>query len=226
MEPKKSVEADLEWRKPLFILIGLAVALVIVYFAIEKVGSRDKADIVYAGSAQIVDAETVIQTEQPKETPPPPPQQMLQTLIEVVSNTISVEDFHVDVESDQRMATEEIVYVEDTKVEEVKEAEIFVFVEENPEYPGGEEARIKFLKDNIEYPRIARDAGLEGKVWVGFVVEADGRITNVKILRGRAQSLDDEALRVAKLMPKWKPGKQRTKAVRVQYQMPITFTLN
>jgi protein TonB len=226
MEPKKSVKADLEWRKPLFILIGLAVALVIVYLAIEQVGSRDKANVVYAGSVQTDVDEIIIQTIQPKELPPPPAAEMNESLMQVVDNTISVADFRVDAGSYQDMTTTEYTLIEETKVEEVKEDIIFVFVEENPEFPGGEEARIKFLKDNIEYPRIARDIGLEGRVWVGFVVEADGRITNVKILRGRAQSLDDEALRVAKLMPKWKPGKQRTKAVRVQYQMPITFTLN
>ena len=84
---------------------------------------------------------------------------------------------------------------------------------------------MKFLTDNIQYPRIARDAGVEGRVIVGFVVEPDGRITNVKIIRGKVQSLDEEALRVTKMMPRWKPGKQRGKPVRVQFTMPITFLL-
>ena len=111
------------------------------------------------------------------------------------------------------------------KNEEVVEEEIFVVVEESPEFPGGEESRLKFLTDNIQYPRIARDAGVEGRVIVGFVVEPDGRITNVKIIRGKVQSLDEEALRVTKMMPRWKPGKQRGKPVRVQFTMPITFLL-
>jgi TonB family protein len=106
------------------------------------------------------------------------------------------------------------------------EVEEEVEEEENPEYPGGEEARLKFLQENIVYPKIALETGLEGRVQVSFVVEPDGRITNVELLRGRAPSLDEEALRVTKLMPRWKPGKQQGEAVRVQYQMPITFTLN
>ncbi|MDR0368390.1 MAG: energy transducer TonB, partial [Bacteroidales bacterium] len=93
-------------------------------------------------------------------------------------------------------------------------------------FPGGEEARLKFLRDNVVYPKIARETGVEGTVMVSFVVEPDGRITNVEIGRGRAPSLDEEAIRVAKLMPKWKAGKQRGKAVRVRCNMPIRFTLN
>ncbi|MDR0602676.1 MAG: energy transducer TonB [Bacteroidales bacterium] len=225
MELKKSIKADLEREKVSFFLIGLVIALLLVYAAFELVGSREKSEIMFASAAQLVEEEKVIQTEQPKELPPPPPQQMSQTIIEIVSDVTSVEDFTIDAESDEQLEVEEVVYVEDTREEEVKEAEIFTVVEELPEFPGGDEARQKFLKDNLEYPRIARETGLEGRVQIGFVVEPDGRLTNFKVLRGRAPSLDEEALRVAKLMPKWKAGKQRGKAVRVQYQMPITFTL-
>ncbi|MDR2408582.1 MAG: energy transducer TonB [Bacteroidales bacterium] len=225
MELKKSIKADLEREKISFFLIGLVIALLLVYMAFELVGSREKSEIMFASATQLVEEEKVIQTEQPKELPPPPPQQMSQTIIEIVSDVTTVEDFTIDAESDEHLEVEEVVYVEDTREEEVKEAEIFTVVEELPEFPGGDEARQKFLKDNLEYPRIARETGLEGRVQIGFVVEPDGRLTNFKVLRGRAPSLDEEALRVAKLMPKWKAGKQRGKAVRVQYQMPITFTL-
>jgi protein TonB len=225
MELKKSIKADLEREKVSFFLIGLVIALLLVYMAFELVGSREKSEVMFASAAQLVEEEKVIQTEQPKELPPPPPQQMSQTIIEIVSDVTTVEDFTIDAESDEHLEVEEVVYVEDTREEEVKEAEIFTVVEELPEFPGGDEARQKFLKDNLEYPRIARETGLEGRVQIGFVVEPDGRLTNFKVLRGRAPSLDEEALRVAKLMPKWKAGKQRGKAVRVQYQMPITFTL-
>jgi protein TonB len=101
-----------------------------------------------------------------------------------------------------------------------------VMVDKHPEYPGGDEARIKLLQENLQYPRAAREAGIEGKVFVGFVVEKDGSLTNFSIVRGVHPLLDNEALRVVKMMPKWIPGKQRGKAVRVQYQVPITFKLN
>lgn len=176
-------------------------------------------------SAAIVEEEVVLQTEQIKELPPPPPQQAT-TIIEVVDDNITVDDFAVDAEADEETTVEEVEYViEDTKDEEPVEAEIFVIVEQLPSFPGGEEAFTKFLGDNIVYPQRAREAGIEGRVTVGFVVETDGRITNVKVLRSKAAVLDEEAVRVVKLMPKWNPGKQRGKAVRVQYQVPITFAL-
>lgn len=226
MEPKKSVKADLEWKKPTFVQIGLVISLLIVYLAFELVGAREQSESGFATVATVIDEEQIIQTEQPKEAPPPPPQQMSQTIIEVIADDIKVADFKIDAEADESLEVEEIVYVEDTKVEEVKEAEIFIVVEVEPEFPGGEEARMKFLRDNVVYPKIARETGVEGTVLVSFVVEPDGRITNVEILRGRAPSLDDEAIRVAKMMPKWKPGKQRGRTVRVKYNMPIRFTLN
>jgi len=108
----------------------------------------------------------------------------------------------------------------------VKEEPIFIVVEEQPEFIGGEEARLKFLMDNLKYPREAKEANLYGKVIVSFVVEVDGSLSNIKILRSVHPLLDAEAIRVVKLMPNWKAGKQRGKAVRVQYHLPITFILN
>jgi protein TonB len=225
MELKKSVKADLEWRKPIFLQVGLIAALLIVFVAFERVGSQEKSDDGMTGVVQLFDEEKIEATMQPKEPPPPPPQQMAVSLIEVVADNIKLEDFTVDMESTTDLVVDE-VFVEDTRVEEVKEAEIFVIVEVQPEYPGGDEARIQFLKENLVYPKLAREMNLEGKVWVGFVVEPDGRLTNFSIVRGVAPVLDDEALRVAKMMPKWTPGKQRGKNVRVSFNLPITFTLN
>ena len=122
--------------------------------------------------------------------------------------------------------------------------EIFIVVEQMPEFPGGDKAMFKYLSDNLSYPKQAREAGIQGKVMVGFVVEADGSITEVKTIRffpitdSKEKSkpvtltmvlqkeLEDEAIRVIKAMPKWTPGKQRGRNVRVAYRLPITFTLN
>ncbi|MBP7103126.1 MAG: energy transducer TonB [Bacteroidales bacterium] len=103
--------------------------------------------------------------------------------------------------------------------------EIFVVVEEYPQFPGGEEARIKFLVDHLLYPKEALNKNIEGTVVVGFVVETDGSFSNVKIVRSKDPHLDAEALRVTRLMPKWKPAKQKGKFVRCQFTMPITFSL-
>lgn len=107
-----------------------------------------------------------------------------------------------------------------------REDEIFVVVEQYPEFPGGEEARKEFLLSHIVYPKQARERKIEGKVIVGFIVEKDGSITNVKVIKSAHPLLDAEAVRVTKLMPKWIPGKERGKAVRVQYTAPITYSLN
>jgi len=227
MEPKKTVKADLEWRKSTFFQVGLFVSLLAVFLAFEYVGAREKTEIFTGEGAGFIDDDQMLQTEQPKEVPPPPPAETVSTVIEIVQNTAEVSDFTIDADATQDDKFAEQTYnVEDTKEVAKEEAIIFQVVEEQPEFPGGEEKRLQFLRDNVQYPRAAKEMGLEGRVTVGFVVEPDGSISNVKILRGVAPSLDEEAIRVAKLMPKWKAGKQRGKAVRAQYNMPITFVLS
>ena len=134
-----------------------------------------------------------------------------------------MEGFVIDVEEAP------IYYVGDTgeitPADRIDEYPIFVVVEFEPEYPGGDEARIKFIRENLVYPQEAIDKKIEGRVFIGFVIEVDGSLTNFSILRSVHPLLDEEALRVIKLMPKWIPGELRGKPVRVQFQMPITFTL-
>lgn len=107
----------------------------------------------------------------------------------------------------------------------VEETKIFTVVEQMPMYPGGDGALMGYLRDNIKYPTVAAENGVQGRVVVGFVVERDGSITDVKILRGVDPSLDREAMRVVKSMPRWNPGKQNGSAVRVKYQVPVSFRL-
>ena len=107
----------------------------------------------------------------------------------------------------------------------VEETKIFTVVEQMPMYPGGDAALMGYLRDNIHYPTVAAENGVQGRVVVGFVVERDGSITDVNILRSVDPSLDREAMRVVKSMPRWTPGKQNGSAVRVKYQVPVTFRL-
>jgi protein TonB len=138
-----------------------------------------------------------------------------------------------DVELEEELIIQDTEATEDTEVdftdmtteEEEEDAPVFFIVEEMPEFPGGEQALHKFLASNIEYPVIAQENGIQGRVYVKFVVNTDGSITDVEIARGVDPSLDKEALRVVRSMPKWKPGKQRGKAVRVSYTVPINFVL-
>ena len=107
----------------------------------------------------------------------------------------------------------------------VEETKIFTVVEQMPMYPGGDAALMGYLRDNIKYPTVAAENGVQGRVVVGFVVERDGSITDVNILRGVDPSLDREAMRVVKSMPRWNPGKQNGSAVRVKYRVPVSFRL-
>ena len=120
---------------------------------------------------------------------------------------------------------QEIEMTKDTTKTNLDSGEVFVFVEVNPVYPGGDEARLAYLRDNISYPQEAKEQGIQGTVYVTFVVEKDGRITNIVIARGIGGGCDEEAYRVVANMPKWIPGRQRGVPIRVQYSMPIKFSL-
>lgn len=106
-----------------------------------------------------------------------------------------------------------------------KEDEVFQFVEQNAEFPGGTAAMMKFIQTNINYPSMARENGIEGKVFVKFIVNSDGSIQDVKVLKGQGGGLDEEAVRVVKMMPKWKAAKQNGKEVRCYFNLPIVFKL-
>jgi protein TonB len=142
-----------------------------------------------------------------------------------VKDDVEVEDdIEIDVEADQETIMDDFVPVFEEE-EEVVEMEIFTVVESMPGYPGGDAARMKFLQENIKYPQMARESGIQGTVYVTFVVETDGSVTDVRVLRGIGGGCDEEAIRVINLMPNWNAGKQRGKPVRVQFNMPIKFTL-
>ncbi len=224
MEQKKSEKADLENKKAIFFQIGLVFILGLTLLAFEwKSYDRVAADTSSRQAEQVLE-EVVLQTQQTTPPPPPPPMQQT-TVLEIVENDAKIEnEISIDAEADEKTVVEE--YKAPVAAEkEVEETEIFTVVEDNPAFPGGDEARIKFLQSNMKYPTMARESGIQGKVYVTFVVERDGRVTDVKILRGIGGGCDEEAVRVVKAMPRWNPGKQRGKPVRVQFNLPIQFTL-
>ena len=113
----------------------------------------------------------------------------------------------------------------DSEAEMAEESQVFMVVEQMPEFPGGEEALYKYLRANIKYPQSAKESGIQGRVFVTFIVEPDSSISDVRVLRGIGGGCDEEAIRVVKAMPKWIPGKQRGKPVRIQYNLPVQFSL-
>ena len=229
MEIKKSPKADLENKKSTSILIGLVVALGIMFIAFEW-SQRDVVVYEEAIQSAVVEDEEMIEVTFREETPPPPapeppaPETVLSDVIEIKDNTEEVEtvDFSAEDDASQRVVVQAPVAA---PVEEVEEQQIFVVVEKMPEFPGGEEAMRRYLARNIRYPLIAQENGIQGRVICQFVVNADGKIVDVQVVRGVEASLDAEAVRVIQSMPSWTPGKQGGKSVRVKYTLPIRFKL-
>jgi protein TonB len=225
MEAKKTPKADLEKKRGLFVQIGLIVALAAMLVAFEW-RTYDARQLDLAGRQAEAIEEEMIEITQQNKPPPPPAPPPTTTLINIVQDNVEIEDdFMIDAEANQLTEIPTYVPPAVTEEEEVAEAEIFTVVEDQPTFPGGDEARIRFLTNNIKYPQMARESSIQGTVYVTFVVERDGSVTDVRILRGIGGGCDEEAIRVIKAMPKWIPGKQRGKPVRVQFNMPIKFTL-
>jgi periplasmic protein TonB len=221
MEAKKNPEVNLELKKGSFMWMGMLFAMAIVLVAFEwKIFDKVEGSM---GDLQLELVEEEIIPQSIAVPPPPPPPPQATTVIEIVDDEEEIEDELEldDMEVDQDT---EIEYIEST-TEEVVEEEIFTIVEDMPSFPGGEEALFKYLGQNIKYPQLAKEAGITGKVYVNFVVDKDGNVTDVKVLRGIGGGCDEEAIRVVKNMPKWSPGKQRGKPVKVSYNLPIRFSL-
>ena len=228
MELKKSEKADLESKKGVFFQLGLIFAMAIILVAFEW-KSYDTLDISTLGVQQTVNEVEELATITQQNTPPPPPPPPAPSMVlNIVDNTTEInDDISIDAEADESTQVEEYKapVIKQVEEEEVEEQQIFMVVENAPSFPGGDAARMKFLQDNIKYPQMARESGIQGTVYVTFVVERSGAVTDVKILRGIGGGCDEEAVRVVQNMPKWEPGKQRGKPVRVQFNMPIKFTL-
>jgi protein TonB len=228
MEIKKSEKANLENKKLLFLELGLIVSLGIVWFAFEWTSKETNVSTL-EDTTQVVLEEEIIPITQ--ETPPPPPSApkipVLSDQIDIVDDEIEVnDDLFMNLEDDANMGVEimEYVEVEEEVVEE--EAIPFQLVEEKPSFQGGDANTFsKWVNTRLEYPEIAKENGVQGRVTLQFTVEKDGSVTKVKVLRGVDPSLDKEAVRVVSMSPKWKPGKQRDRAVPVTYTFPVIFQL-
>lgn len=229
MEAKKSEKANLENKKGLFLELGLIVALAIVIYAFEfKSYDKQEEDKQLTEAVSQVE-EMVFQTQQ--EEPPEPPKQeveLSQTEFEIVDDNAVIEDeFKLqDFENvtDGSLLTN-TVEIKQELPEEEDEQPIFTVVEQQASFPGGPTKLYEYLAKNIKYPQQARETGTQGKVYLTFVVERDGSITDIKILRDIGSGCGEEAIRVVKSMPKWQPAKQRGKVVRQQFNLPVNFSL-
>lgn len=228
MEAKKSPKADLENRRGMYLEIGLVVILAasLVAFNVRSYDTEEK--VVQTRQADVEVVDDILQTK-PDEPPPPPPEEpeVVTTDLKIVEDDAEIKNEVgiIDASDNANKAQEEFVPVQVEQEEEVAEDEIFIVVEEDPEFPGGLEALNKYLAENIKYPQLAKENNITGRVYVTFVVEKNGTVANVKVLRDIGGGCGAEAVRVVKAMPKWKPGKQRGQPVRTQYNVPVGFYL-
>ena len=218
----------MEGKRTTNLLVGAILTLAVMFLAFEW-SEREKKIVVDSGVQEIVFEEEMIpitEQEPPKQAPPPPEAPKMEEIIEIVENDADVEETTIEATDDINTAvavqTYQGVAVEE---EEVDEQEIFQVVEEMPEFPGGQQECMKWLAKNMKYPTISQENGVQGRVIVQFVVNKDGSIVEPVVVRGVDPYLDKEALRVVAMMPKWKPGKQRGKPVRVKYTVPVMFRL-
>jgi protein TonB len=225
MEEKKSLKADLESKKTIFMQIGLVVGLALVFIAFEWSTTEKNVNEGLRLNDEVMEEEIIPITRQEEvKPPPPPPPPKVTDVLNIVDN---------DVELDEELVIEDTEATQDSEVdfsnleseEEGTDDNIFVHVEDMPEFPGGQQAMMAFLARSIEYPNISKENGIQGRVYAKFVVNKDGSITHAEISRGVHPSLDQEALRVVRSMPAWKPGSQRNEPVRVSVVIPINFVL-
>lgn len=230
METKKSSKANLENKKLLFKEIGLILACLLILAAFEWKSSRNPVTILQAENIPVLEEDQIpVTLETPPQLPPANIEPVLSDLIEIVNNEVKV-DSHplLSPEDDPRIGIEYKPYIPKTKEEEVvpEDAIPYAAVEEKPSFRGGDHNSFtKWVFSQIDYPEIAKENGVQGRVTLQFTVNIDGSVSDVTILRGVDSSLDKEAVRVVSASPKWSPGKQQGRAVKVRYVFPVIFQL-
>lgn len=226
MEVKKSPKADLENKKSVFMQIGLVVVLSLVLIAFEWTTTDVNVNTGLLDAEVEVEEEIIPITRQEEvKPPPPPPPPRVTDILNIVEDNVELDDDleFIDTEMDQNKPLDFSPIV--VQEEERDDTPVFYIVEEMPQFPGGDEALTRYLATSVKYPVIAQENGIQGKVFIQFVINTKGEVTNAVVLRGVDPSLDREALRVVQAMPNWKPGKQRNRPVRVSYTVPINFVL-
>ncbi|MBQ7575302.1 MAG: energy transducer TonB [Bacteroidales bacterium] len=229
MEVKKSPKADLENKKLLFREIGLVAVLAIVLLAFEW-STKDKPEMMDLTQETVAVEEEIIPiTQEQQELPPEMPKiPVLSDVIDIVDDDIKVnDDLIISLEDNSNVGVEILDYHAEVVEEVVEEEAIpFALVEEKPKFQGGDANTFsKWVNSKLVYPEIAKENGVQGRVTLQFTVNTDGSVSNVTVLRGVDPSLDKEAVRIVSSSPKWEPGRQRERPVKVTYTFPVIFQL-
>lgn len=225
MNSKKSKNADLEGKRLGFFGLGLVLAasVVLMAFTFSSIELKDIANLMDDDSnkmeEEIVEEFNMVEPPPP---PPPPPAQIPPPVIEEVKEVENEIEVEIVDQIDKSLENEVDL---DEEEDEIETTVIHDVVAVSPEYPGGPGEMALFIQKTFEYPEMAREMGEQGTIWVEFVVYSDGKIKDVKVVKGVSESLDKEAMRVVKKMPNWKPGEQAGKKVNVRYTIPIKAKL-
>jgi len=222
MEIKKNPKANLEKYKLMFLSIGLGISIVILVLAFNWSSSSAKSDL--ALNQNIEEEEMVEITRQDQKEPPPPPkqEQQQQQTVEVINIIDNNEEINDDIELNLEFDEDEDINLEDTQEEE---DQIFIYVKNMPEFPGGVVALKRYIGSHVVYPAVAKENGIEGTVFLRFEVTKTGKVGKVELQKGVDPLLDNEAIKVIKTLPRFKPGEQNGKKVSVWYSIPVTFKL-
>ena len=230
LEVKKSSKANLEQNRFLWLLMGCVIVFSVTFAVIEwtKFEPKEKKEKKGQQAALDIPIEIMVPFTIPekKVVPPPPEAKKIVDILEIVEDEAEIEESDL-VSIEEQGDAVEITDNANIVVEDIVEEEtVFQVVEQQPEFPGGMKAMMKYLQDNINYPRISRDNNSQGRAFIRFVVNADGSIQGVEVLKSSGDIyLDKEAVRVVESMPKWSPGKQAGKTVRVVFTLPVVFRL-
>jgi len=226
MEVKKTDKANLEKKRGMFLQLGYVIVLGLVLLAFEWGTRPTEIDSLGELGDMDLEEEIIPITRQQNEPPPPPPPPQTTEVINIVDDDVEIEDELIldDTEADQDDAIEIVEFEEEE--EEVNEQEVFFVVEDMPTFQGKTSDAFRiYIQQNLNYPVIAQENGVSGRVFVQFDINGQGNVTNVVVVRGVDPSLDKEAVRVVKSSPKWAPGKQRGRPVNVRFTFPIVFQL-
>jgi len=223
MDKTKNPKLDLERKRGLFFQTGLIIVMTLVLLAFEWKAYNMIIKEFEGIPLTNIDEDDIPITRQ--EPPPPPPPPAPTSILEIVKNENPTQD-EPAFDNELKEIKEIVPIIHVPFVETYPEDNTpFIVVEEEPYFPGGETERLRFLQNNLHYPDIAKRIGIQGTVFINFVVEKNGTLSNIKILRGIGGGCDEEAIRVTRNMPAWIPGKQRGQPVRVSLNMPIRFEL-
>ncbi len=221
---RKTARANLENKKRIFLEIGFIVTLLMVFLAFEY-RSYESRDILPPTRPPNTWVEEFTQITIQK--PPEPKVEIIAPVIHVVLDTEAADEIpEFDASTDENTAnTIEVDYVMVEEEPEPEDDRIYTPMEAKPEFPGGYTGLMQFLNNNLKYPAMARELGISGIVYVGFIIEKDGSVSQITLERGIGGGCDEEAMRVVRLMPKWKPGMQTGRNVKVAYYLPVKYTI-